>query len=279
MESRTVGRAVTRPRSHGRRPTARYGASVSPARVAAAREFVTGNPGCSITDVRSHLQVSPRVAWGAVRDAGVADLVVREGQTRTGYTADQMGAALRRASDDLRGEYLGVADYTAWQANHGGPSAVSIITRFGQWSIACARAGVPARSADRRSVYTRDQVIAAVAEFILSGPGRATAEQYLQWARIEPGRPSLQLVKNRCGTWARAKQEALGSARQRSPVGADRSQLYRPVLELAAHVPDHEMPDLVRDLTDRLTREQRDALASHLTGTGVVPRQRTAPPD
>lgn len=139
---RVAGRAVTRPRSHGRRPTARYGASVSPARVAAAREFVTGNPGCSITDVRSHLQVSPRVAWGAVRDAGVADLVVREGATRTGFTADQMGAALRRASDDLRGEYLGVADYTAWRADHGGPSAVSIITRFGLIPIGGVGVGV-----------------------------------------------------------------------------------------------------------------------------------------
>lgn len=89
------------------------------------------------------------------------------------------------------------------------PDAVAVTRRFGSWSAACERAGVPLRGRSSRPRWTAEDCLDAVRAFLAESPDRTASADYVAWAR---GRevPSLPTVAARLGSWAEAEARARG---------------------------------------------------------------------
>jgi hypothetical protein len=112
--------------------------------------------------------------------------------------------------DDPDSRGLSRVRYQRLMEGTGAPAAATIMRRWGNWSDACAKAGIRA-SAARRSGYVRkftdEDIIQAVAEFIAE-TGRTTYHAYVEWARSH-GRPSGPLLVQRHRCWADARRKAI----------------------------------------------------------------------
>lgn len=124
----------------------------------------------------------------------------------TRYTDEQILECLRAAAVGSDGP-LTVTAYDAWRAQHGGPSGIGIIRRFGKWHEACERAGVEATSTTKKPSFTPEAVVAAVATYLADPEATGSYSGYVAWVRGRDGMPSGPTVRN-FYPWAEAKQRA-----------------------------------------------------------------------
>jgi len=89
------------------------------------------------------------------------------------------------------------------------PTAATVSHRFGSWSAACEKAGIPVRGRTSRRIWTEEECVEAVRAFLASSGGRASSADYVEWAR---GRdfPSYPTVCSRLGSWVAARARAGG---------------------------------------------------------------------
>jgi hypothetical protein len=94
------------------------------------------------------------------------------------------------------------------------PPSPTVVRRFGSWTKACERAGVPTRAfaapPGRTKTWSDEEILAAVREF-LTGPPRAQTSfsAYDAWSRLRQARPSGATVLLRFGRWGTARDRAL----------------------------------------------------------------------
>lgn len=89
------------------------------------------------------------------------------------------------------------------------PGAAAVTTRFGSWSAACERAGVPLRGRRTRRMWTEEECLAAVRDFLAASPDRTASADYVAWAKGREA-PSLPTVAARLGSWPQARARARG---------------------------------------------------------------------
>lgn len=141
---------------------------------------------------------------------------------RGGIDDESILAALRSAAA-VAGTPLSAERYDAIWRDHGGASAARVIQRFGSWNAACAAAGLATnrgRAAYRRS-WTRESLLAAVADYLVSEGAAGSYADYARWARTTQGAPSAQTVRNYLGSWGSAKEDAAALLEARPPVDSD----------------------------------------------------------
>jgi hypothetical protein len=107
------------------------------------------------------------------------------------------------------------------------PSPQTVMLRFGSWSAACVRAGVPdgnngVHRRTQRRLWTDDQLYQFVRAFFSEAGPAGTPANYEEWrktARLaldgakanEPTRaPSLVTLRSRLGAWSRIRSIAMG---------------------------------------------------------------------
>lgn len=126
-------------------------------------------------------------------------------------TDAELLAELRRVASLEGGAPLSIAFYDAHH-DPAIPTASRIIQRFGAWSVAFERAGVPARAASRRYAASWDEaaLLAWVRRFLddeETGTSYADLAVWLKERKAE-GAPSAQTIRNKLGPWAEVKKRA-----------------------------------------------------------------------
>lgn len=122
------------------------------------------------------------------------------------YSDDEMTGAIARAAAEL-GDGVSSGAYDAWSRGHDdAPSARAIITRFGSWNAARARAGFETVSVTREYVaqWSEAACLESLREWLLSRPFRVSAKAYGEWATGHRDRASLATVRNKFGGWTAA---------------------------------------------------------------------------
>jgi hypothetical protein len=94
------------------------------------------------------------------------------------------------------------------------PPSPTVIRRFGSWTRACERAGVPTRDfvapPGRVQKWTDEEILDAVREFLTNPRRKETSHAaYDAWSRLRKARPSGATVLLRFGNWGTARQKAL----------------------------------------------------------------------
>lgn len=94
-----------------------------------------------------------------------------------------------------------------------GPSLQRINQRFGGWANACEGAGVEhggsGRSANE-SRWTDNELLAFVRDYLVDPDWPNSSRHFDEWKRANaPDAPSFQTLRNRLGSWTKAKRAAL----------------------------------------------------------------------
>lgn len=131
------------------------------------------------------------------------------------FTDTQALAALTSASVAIGGRPLSWARYEELvrSGQVEGPSGARVIQRFHTWADACRAAGIRSGAPPKRDYTTRwtdDDMLALVVEYLADPAESGTYAGWDRWrARHRPEGPSAQTLRNRLGTWAQIKAEAL----------------------------------------------------------------------
>lgn len=119
------------------------------------------------------------------------------------YTDDDLIGFLRAAAE-ISPSPMSAANYTDNRVP-GSPAMRTHIIRFGSWSDALARAGLPTTNRKKRKDnVTVEQCLQAVMDYVRM-TGDTTAEGYGRWSPNHDA-PSGSIVREKCGSWTRAHE-------------------------------------------------------------------------
>ncbi|MCL6596791.1 MAG: helix-turn-helix domain-containing protein [Firmicutes bacterium] len=124
--------------------------------------------------------------------------------------------ALALAAREGHGPRLTVSAYARWRAAHGGPSASTVVSRFGSWRAALEAAGVAPEDVD--------QAIVESLRRLWQEKGRRPT--WRDWKRYAARPCSVETLLSRFGSWRQALLAAEGSGPV-LPAQADRSAALR----------------------------------------------------
>jgi len=148
----------------------------------------------------------------------------KDGASRTRYQRQDYLHALRQAwalvSEEAEGLTEQVYSELVAAGTLEGPSSVRVIQVFKTWSGALAAAGVPALtpSRDYQSSWTDDELLQLMGEYLLDPETTGSYAGWAEWRRVaRPDAPSAQTLRNRLGSWSKAK----GAAQQALAPGDD----------------------------------------------------------
>ena len=170
-------------------------------------QIVRERLGCTSEDLRAAIRDSDR------------RLLIAKSRSTAGRSDEEVGVGLRRVSalrakrDGEQGLVRISGEY--WNA-HRDParelSAVRLVQRFGSWSEACRRAGLPVGKHDGRPGPPQrfdDQACLAVAkEFLVDPTAGVSYAAFAAWMRARPDAPSAQTVRSRLGSWNQIRRLA-----------------------------------------------------------------------
>lgn len=99
-----------------------------------------------------------------------------------------------------------------------GPSVARINQIFGTWTAACARAGVESGQTLRgnyQSRWTDEDILQFIRQFLTQPEASNSFNQYDTWRkRHAPDGPSSATIRNRFGSWSKAKRAAFSPERR-----------------------------------------------------------------
>lgn len=183
-------------------------------RAAELREQAMGicraTPGISAEEVARQIGVTSAAVRRALGEDARLLLVAKHDAVAL-FSDEAILEHIRRAAQ-LAGQPLTVRKYEIAREQFDGASAPLVLQRFGSWRAACAQAGVahgqPVRPNYARR-WTREQLVASVAEYLLADGARGSFAHYEVWARQRSGTPSGQTIRAQLGRWSKAKSDAL----------------------------------------------------------------------
>lgn len=134
-----------------------------------------------------------------------------------------------------------------WRYTEKHPSVTVIVTRFGSWNAACAKAGlITHRAPYDRAAITDDQLISYVAGYLEAEPStpkdRGGIRGYTAWARTNHA-PGPGMLRTRFGSWSRVKALAVTRLTDRDTVSTPTSSSASASTDGAVHGNDTGQKD------------------------------------
>ena len=168
-------------------------------------------PGCTVAELASNLALDEEYVTRMI-PPHLKKLTVKQAVVEVMWTDSAIFHALRDAqtyefplSTHKYGELIQVGEID-------GPSVPTIYNRFGSWGAACEAANVEAFPALRNSYeskWTNDDVAGFVLDYLLEPHVNGGFKGYDQWTSIRADAPSSGIVRQRFGSWSKAKRSVL----------------------------------------------------------------------